>query len=221
MKKIMIWAVLLCLLLSACAQQNETQPTSNKVTTLPSDLWISDFDTIIFNNIDSYNQFVQVADLPDNFVYYESLMVFGEFESMEILSSTIYDYLEADYSECFYTFCDEKGNKLQLWVGVERTKVTTIDSEHMGDMRVIDPLGDVKTGSVFRNDVEYKYNGGKLRCISWESNGIPFTLGTEVEGDIFYPEDGPLTIVHELLHTDTNKAAMEKINTALENPAVK
>ena len=218
MKKLIIWAALLCLLLTACTQQNT--PTGS-VTTVPSDPWISDHDFLALEDMDSYKKFIQAADLPDNFVYYESLTALGEFNGLLILSPKTDDYEALEYSEYVYLFQDANGYELTLWVGSERTEKAPVASEYQGDMRVISTTGEALTGSVFRNGVEYRYHGGKLSYISWESNGIPFTLGTDTKAEGFYPKDGPLTFVQELLHTDTNKAAMESFKTALEKPAVK
>ena len=218
MKKLIIWAALLCLLLTACTQQNTD---AGSVTTAPSDPWISDSDFLELDDMDSYKQFIQAADLPDNFVCYDALSMFGEFDGLIILSQKVDNYLADDYSEYLYSFLDANGNELNLWVGSERTEKAPVASEYQGDMRVISTTGEALTGSVFRNGVAYRYHGGKLSYISWESNGIPFTLGTDTKAEGFYPEDGPLTFVQELLHTDTNKAAMESFKTALEKPAVK
>lgn len=217
MKRLIIWAALLCLLLTACTQQNT--PTGS-MTTAPSDPWISDFDFLELDDMDSYKQFIQAAELPDNFVYYESLTALGEFDGLLILSPKTDDYEALEYSEYVYLFQDANGYELTLWVGDERTAQTPVASEYRGDMRVFSSAGEKLTGSVFCNDIEYRYNGGNLSYISWESNGIPFTLGTDTKAEGFYPEDGPLTFVQELLHTDTNKAAIESFKTALEKPAV-
>ena len=218
MKKRMIWAVLLCLLLTACAQQNT--PTGS-MTTAPNDPWISDYDYLELDDMDSYKQFIQEADLSDSFVPYESLTMLGEFKGLLILSPKTDDYEALEYSEYVYLFQDANGYELTLWVGSERTEKTPVASEYQGDMRVISTTGEELTGSVFCNGIEYRYNGGKLSYISWESNGIPFTLGTDTKVEGFYPEDGPLTFVQELLHTDTNKAAIESFKTSLNTPAVK
>ena len=218
MKRLIIWAALLGLLLTACTQQNTD---AGSVTTVPSDPWISDHDFLALEDMDSYKKFIQAADLPDNFVCYDALSMFGEFDGLIILSQKVDNYLADDYSEYLYSFLDANGNELNLWVGSERTEKAPVASEYRGDMRAISTAGEKVTGSVFRNGVEYRYHGGKLSYISWESNGIPFTLGTDTKAEVFYPEDGPLTFVQELLHTDTNKAAMESFKTALEKPAVK
>lgn len=218
MKRLIIWAALLCLLLTACTQQNTD---AGSVTTVPSDPWISDHDFLALEDMDSYKKFIQAAELPDNFVCYDALSMFGEFDGLIILSQKVDNYLADDYSEYLYSFLDANGNELNLWVGSERTEKAPVASEYQGDMRVISTTGEALTGSVFRNGVEYRYHGGKLSYISWETNGIPFTLGTDTKAEVFYPKDGPLTFVQELLHTDTNKAAMESFKTALEKPAVK
>lgn len=232
MKKLIIWAALLCLLLTACAntpaspQMNAGQPTTVSTTT-SLDGQPSRSPGLTINGLDEYNEFVEQADLPEDFVRYESLTQFGEFRTLVIFSQKTGEYSAKDYSNYMYSFVDEKSNTLHLDVGHRndgfKEMLTPTESKYWGDMQTGDPTMDYyKHGLVIvRNGVEYIYLSNHLDLIAWEVDGIPFILSTSCEGDIFYPEDGPLTFVQELLHTDTNKAAMESFKTALEKPAVK
>ena len=98
----------------------------------------------------------------------------------------------------------------------------TVESKYWGDMQTGDPTIYKQAVTIDRNGVSYLYTRNKLYIIAWETDGIPFMLSTDCWFDQgFYPEDGPVTFVQELLHTDTNKAAIERFEAALEKPAVK
>ena len=85
MKKIIIPALLLFLLLTACApntnptQTSGTQSASSSVTTLPTGSVHITQRLNGFYTYDEYRKFVEETELPDNFVYYENLTAFGPF----------------------------------------------------------------------------------------------------------------------------------------------
>ena len=231
MKRLIIWAALLCLLLTACAntpaspQMNAGQPTTVSTTTF-YDPKPCGSPGLSRYGVDEYNEFVDHADLPEDFVHYENLTHLGEFRSLIIFSQKIDKYTAKDYSNYMYSFVDEKGTVLYLNVGPQNKEVfklvETVESKYWGDMQTGDPTMYKQAVTIDRNGVSYLYTRNKLYIIAWETNGILFMLDTSSWFDQgFYPEDGPLTFVQELLHTDTNKAAMESFKTALEKPAVK
>lgn len=231
MKKLIIWAALLCLLLTACAntpaspQMNAGQPTTVSTTT-SLDGQPSRSPGLTINGLDEYNEFVEQADLPEDFVRYESLTQFGELRTLVILSQKTGEYSAKDYSNYMYSFVDEKGTALSLKIGYMdvafRELLEPVESKYWGDLQPGDSTIEKNNVIIVRNGVEYIYLWNRLYAISWEIDGIPFMITTDCEDkDVFYPEDGPLTFVQELLHTDTNKAAMESFKTALEKPAVK
>ena len=72
MKKLIIWAALLCLLLTACAhtpaapQMNAGQPTTASTTTsLNGQASTANY---LYISVDFYKEFVEQADLPEDFV---------------------------------------------------------------------------------------------------------------------------------------------------------
>ena len=226
-KKTIIPVLLLCLLLSACGQNaNPTQPTtsappSSSSTTLPTGLSGGEIPLLCLVGMDSYKKFVELADLPENFVYYESLTDFGELDSLVILSMALDEYQAEDYSKYLYNLIDENGNELDLFVGVEPSDKPLSNLNYWGDMRAAGHVITERVKRISQNGVEYLYIDYSLSYIEWVSNGIRFSLHADAKDEAFYPEDGPLTIVQELLHTDTNKTAVERFEAALNTPAVK
>lgn len=230
MKKWIVF-IAICLLLTACAhtpaspQMNSTQPTTVSTTTFYDPKPCRSPGLSIYG-VDEYNEFIKYADLPEDFVHYESLTHFGEFEGLVIFSQKIDKYTAKDYSNYMYSFVDEKGTVLYLNVGPRNKEVfklvETVESKYWGDMQTGDPTIYKQSVMIDRNGVSYLYTGNKLYIIAWETNGILFMLDTSSWYDQgFYPEDGPLTFVQELLHTDTNEAAIESFKTSLNTPAIK
>lgn len=225
----LIFVLAVCLLLTACAsttnptQPTTTQPTTNKNNTGSADLSVCK-PTETYKTMEEYKQFIEQTDLPESFVYYEDLTQFGEFWLL-VCTAERNDYNFNDpsrYSEGMYILKDEAGTLLGLDFGQAPSDVPIVESKYWGDMQAgYELIGRESPVRVIRNGISYLYLGSGLYSVSWESNGIKFCLTTDVKGEVFYPKDGPLTIVHELLHTDTNKAALEKINAALETPVVK
>ena len=136
MKKIVICALLLCLILTACGQitpqeqLNGVLNTTTGVTTISTtepktDLNINEggeLPLFACYSWDEYIKFVSTTTLPDDFVLYEELRQIGNFQSLILLSYLYY----GDFSSYLYGFEDEEGkmNRSLLDVGGEILSVS-------------------------------------------------------------------------------------------------
>ena len=131
---------------------------------------------LTMSTYDEYLSFISSAELPSNFVYFDFIDRFGEFDTLVILSR-----IESrDYSSYIYGF----ENGLGLYVYHNRTMEGEIAKEegygltftsdvNKSDMRIIES-GEKKM--FLENGFLYTYIQGTLSSIKWQSDGILFVL---------------------------------------------
>lgn len=124
--------------------------------------------------LDGYDEYLsglESLDLPNNFVYYDSICQFGVFDAFVVGLG--------DYSKYIYFLIDDSGNELTLYI--EEHSDETISSENIvmnissNDMRFLDTKSQ-KNSAYFQGDLKYCYVYGNLLSVEWVQNGLKFTL---------------------------------------------
>lgn len=162
---------------------------------------------------DEYIEFIEGRELPEEFVTYEMLKVFGEFDGLVMLCKVEY----GDYSFSFYSFIDEAGIDYHLYVDCGRIGPTAdplpvIENVNTSNMR---RRSETDKGRYIYNGVEYAYVNGVLLSISWELDGRKFILYND-GGLGLYPEDINETIVGRLMNTQNVESVMAEIAASLQ-----
>lgn len=146
-----------------------------------------------FEKYGDYKKFLEDADLPENFVAYDDIAHFGEFESFVCLS----DAREGDYSQSFYNLKDDSGQSLGLYVYTkprETENADIIDNVDSDDLRHI---SGGASGVYTLFDVDYRYVSGELLSMTWVKNGVEYVLiGDSMLSD--YPQNAN-TVVSKML----------------------
>ena len=227
MKKIVICALLLCLILTACGQitpqeqLNGVLNTTTGVTTISTtepktDLNINEggeLPLFACYSWDEYIKFVSTTTLPDDFVLYEELRQIGNFQSLILLSYLYY----GDFSSYLYGFEDEEGNEFSLYVKDEEWKDFGHPTvEHTGDMRTV-AIGEAC--QVVNNGIIYNYLSGRIYTVKWTHNGKYFTLVFENTKEKL--ADGTSDFIQKILNSNTAEAAMQTFVASMESAAVK
>ena len=157
---VMIWALIAVLLLSACTQNAPAEPSPSVPPVFV------DRVTPELKTLDEYNRFVESCDyLPDNFVHYNALEMFGEFRMFQYYVSGTKEtgpYL-------YYTrTCLTDANGFNIVVKA------LYNAEEVGHIRYKEPLpfdetvADMRThpsgenGTVYRDGINYVYYKGCL-----------------------------------------------------------
>ncbi len=193
----------------ACGDSSQTTNTDIKQNNEPasSDVY-GDKASLRFDAYEDYLKFVRSADLPDNFVKYETFSQFGEFESLVCAPSYGYDRYN-------YSIID-KDTGLQLTMYIDHRESITLDSQSQpaskvneNDMRRIPKDG----GRVFtQSSVQYKYVNGSLNSINWISDGILYTI----HGDLYKCKLDSSSALSKLLKLDTAAEAVASVKMPSE-----
>ncbi len=133
--------------------------------------------SISLQTYDTYKEFIEQNDLPEEFVEYEQLKAIGSFNSLVFLS----DARNSDYSEYMYGFSESSKNTVFLTIvpsSKENTSVIStplsIDDIDQSDMRF---TKNKEVSGIFKIDnLSYKYIKGTLLSIMWEKNDLRYTL---------------------------------------------
>lgn len=152
---------------------------------------------------DEYVQFTKTEKLPEYFVSYEDVSEFGEFEGFVCLSNSRH----GDYSSLLYSFVDETGTKVGMYVyyrplreSAEDTEKPILAAENISasDMR----SAQVTEACRFLHDgIEYSYYpSGKLHAIKWFCGDIQYILHEDLNT---YPVTDKPTAISKMLNLET------------------
>ncbi len=180
--------LLLCIILclSSCNKEEpnvgiETSPeatskSSEENTTLKPqkhDLVISQKTVEAYED---YQALLDSADLPDKFVSYEQIRMFGDFRSVWFQTKNS----QVDYKICAYRLTDETGFEYSLSVylqnnleGIVASNPTCVVNINENDMR---RLNTEESGHYDYNNLVYVYHLGLLKSINWEIDGVTYRL---------------------------------------------
>lgn len=174
----------------------------------------------------SYCSLISFYKLPANFVTYEEIAAFGEFNYFHTLQSYLDEGVIPEYS---YSLKAESGEifKITITEGVTSLgagaggQITQLQSN---DLRTIDMTGLSGGSKYIRiDDVFYVYTKGSLSYVQWEYDGLIFTLRTIPVVNNLSPwtAEGLSPVICNLLYVDTVGDAMETFKASMEAAAVK
>ena len=205
---------------------SDTTPSdTNPTDTDPGDLIPDEiqkpnieYPDVSFYSKEAYTEFLNSAELPDNFVSHDKIDDIGDFDALVFLSDA---YHLRDYSWYMYGLVDSKGFEITLYVDhrdqVLSTK-TPVSNVNKTDMRLL-PDASENVCVYVSNNMEYTYISGKLHSISWETQNITYTLcasGTPMLSD--YPLTDS-TFVGKMLNTETAPQSLNDVfNTPTQDP---
>ena len=178
---------------------------------------IIEYPQLYFYSKEEYTEFLNSADLPDDFVSHNKIDAIGDFDALVFLSDA---YHLHDYSWYMYGLVDSTGFEITLYVDprdqVLSTK-TPVSNVNKTDMRLL-PDASENVCVYVSNNMEYTYISGKLHSISWETQNITYILcacGTPILSD--YPHTDS-TFVGKLLNTETAPQALNDVFNAPTDP---
>ena len=173
----------------------------------PVDPGIGETPAHTIESYEDYCAYLQTADLPAEFVPYETISPLGEFHHIVFLSG---GHLLSDYSHYMYTLVDASGTELILYVeyhrnGPELTPLPIIDDINPQDMR--HPIVSQR-GRYLHEGLEYTYISTGLLSITWEDQGRIFTLYAD---DLSSYPDRTDTLAGKLMDLSQVKEALSAI----------
>ena len=198
MKKsvLVIWVLIIALFLSACVQNDTTEPNPTN-----ADVFI---DRVIptCRTLEAYNAWVEGCTyLPDNYIHFSELEHFGEFGRYAYWVSATEEITPYLYHGIYYV-TDANGVEFSITGNYNAAPInyreTLTFDETVPDMRN-HPSG--KSGTVYRDGINYKYNKGKLMDIIVVIDGLEIVFGQSA--DLYdYPMSGEDTPLKRLLSAD-------------------
>lgn len=175
--------------------------------------------TVGIFSLEEYNNFVKTTELPDNFIYWEKLSQLGEFKSIVFTSDA---YYKKDYSCYLYSFIDETGIEISMYVYSDtsehhfetyKNQYYSVDEINSPDMRNID-ITD-KTCVYYNKNLLYTYVGGELSSITWVYEDIEYVLCMiSGKGNLCNYPNIDFTLAGKLLNRDkADKALNDFLNS--------
>ena len=214
-KKLTIIILLCCLCLAICScnmnalnevnQDDSTQTNTNnlpKETVNPQD---GERPLLTFETENEYMKFLNLVEMPANFVSYDEIVAIGAFNGLVFLS----DAYTNDYSSYMYSLVDSEDFEITLYVDHNDAKESTETSVSKVTSTNMRLLSDTSDGVYVFDDIKYQYVSGKLLSISWKTQNINYTLCST--GKLML-SDYPLaesTFVGKMLNSNT---ALQSLN---------
>lgn len=163
--------------------------------------WDPDFDTPID----------QFFNIPDNFVYYEQISQFGEFDEL-----SFYKVYKDDYIKRYdYDLIDANGHKISISISHNReyylNEIPLLSEKHVNPRNMIDTTSDSSARREYIYEgIRYIYPNGanRLQCIEWCADGLFYR--------IFVPKDitfDNTTALGKLLNLNTAKEIIPNAET--------
>ena len=225
MKKIviLITVFLMTVGLVSCATESNTQIKETGATTFINNTEQSetieptiDYPLIDFETLNELEKYLQENEMPSDFVTYDMLSVFGDFDGLVILENALKPPYQ--YKEYMYSFLNvEQRFSMYVYHDYEKEKdphyveLPTISEMPSEDMRYA-PEG-VTRGCYYVNDMEFGYVNGGLYWICWYGkNNVYFSFVFEDFGrDKAYDIDNEL--IKGLLNQNTIEASKAALDT--------
>jgi len=202
MKKIItvsLVAVLLLIGLSTSASAMEVPPYS-------------------IDTFEEYQKFIKENDLPKDFVYYESVSMFGPYKYLTFYTMFT-PYFDGDADEYQYTFEVEKKEEASFsggYIDLQIQNEYDDDSKYGRKKSIETDVDDLLY--VNESNVYYVFEGaiytygksGDLTAIKWENNGKLYTLAPINFKDNLFPPD---SVVGKLLDKGTAPEVIEMLKS--------
>ena len=176
--------MIVCVAMMTCACESNSE--SNVPYTNQTESLIVDRPLFTIEDYEEYLSFLELTDLPADFVTFDSLQIFGSFENFVDLT----DLLNSDepYNCYSYSVIDENGYRYSIDVSREERLVTSDvlnrDDINLSDMRI---LSSKQRGVYTINGFTYRYVNGRLSSIRWYSQGMHYALFISAKDFEDYP----------------------------------
>jgi len=190
------------LLLTACSASQPQETTLEAVpeSTANEQVCYEPYRTFLKKY--EYDEFMNTAVFPKNFITYEDIQILGEFDFSVI-------YFD-DYSEYFYSLRDANSVGFILYIDQNEqptlsTKQQLFSLDGMTSMCSLPESMKDQGYSYSRGNLTYNYAAGKLIGINWNDKSTYFKLYGDLDT---YPTSGKKTIMSQLLSlSDTDALA--------------
>lgn len=170
------------------------------------------------NSYEDYQQLIEENDLPEDFVYYDSVSMFGEFIKLEFYAMFT-SYFTGDTT--YYRYVFETEGSAPTLGGCEfmylsiKSEYSDFDkywgySEIEIDEEEIFCIQEGKKYCIFDEAVYVYGKEGYLIAINWENDGKLFSLDFNFQEILSYPPD---SIVGKLLNKNTAPEVIEMLKT--------
>ena len=192
MKNRIITLMLFCIVLCLCScnelkvgniitsqiitSQQDKEATTNKGEESKVTRYDLVYDPKIIESYKEYQMILESGNLPNNFVRYEQVSVFGDFGGVVFLSDTY----EGQYNFYAYILMDESGFEYTLHIYLDNSLEGTVEDNpthvvniNENDMR---RLNNEESGHYDYNNLIYEYRSGLLESINWEIDGVTYIL---------------------------------------------
>ena len=160
-----------------------------------------DMPSLIIDSESDYQKFMaQCKELPENFVAYEDLAIFGAFQ---VLTFSVF----GDYEYYLYTLKDSTGFVLQISVDHtpnqnESVQILAFESNAQDLRRYSSGNEGLEVYS--KGELRYYYASGDLIRISWVQDQIEYCVMGGFEADLSaYPQNATDTVLSGLLSYQT------------------
>lgn len=185
-----ITLILACGLLAGCM--------AHKTTDAASDNHRKPAPGISLHNYNEYLEFIENTELPQDFLYYESIRHFGTFEflycELGCSDRLYYDYRMTDDAGFTASYIINDTNDIDL----SNTTILSDTEVNLSDMRRIE--NDDGPCTYIAYGIHYRYSFGCLMSIQWYRNGVYCVLQCSPQ----YISDHPLdsTAIGQLLNIE-------------------
>lgn len=162
---------------------------------------------LTFESENEYAEFLDLNEMPNNFVTYDEIKTIGIFECLVFLS----DAYAEDYSSYMYSLVDSEGFGITLYVDHNQGVLSNSDSVsnlHGTNMRM---LSDTRSGVFISEGLKYQYISGELFSISWKTQNINYTLCAFGEAMLSKYPISESTFVGKMLNSNTSTQAFDTV----------
>ena len=170
-----------------------------------------------FNSLEEYQEFVKETELPENFVYYESVSMFGDFDGSQLsnvfsnvppLNLSVYEYFLTVKTMC----SNEDSKNLFLTVADSFYFKGLLDATPI-EIDTNDLTVAVKSDGYTQyklNNLTYIYSSdGGLHIICWKNEGLWFFLNPRLDKNTYLSS----SLVGKLLDKSTAPEVIEILTT--------
>ncbi|MBO5882924.1 MAG: hypothetical protein J6Q78_00780 [Clostridia bacterium] len=170
-------------------EKNQTDESQNENGDNKNPGVSSDDGGFSLNNYEEYLMYIENTDLPEDFVYYDDIKQFGEFNGLAAPQG-IYPDSDGIIGYGFDLIYNGKRITLKVVNALDIRLEELFEEDDiqvdLSDMRY--PISG-KTGIVIHNDIRYIYLEGELYLIRWYENGWSYTINTLYRDVTDFPDN--------------------------------
>ena len=176
-----------------------------------------DLAMLRINSYEEYQEFIEKSDLTGDFVYYESISMFGEFDYLEFPGMYKLYGFDADglqYGGYNYRLTvnekdvsSDKNRTISINIMPLYTYDDLFGKESLIDVKTDDLSVSSKPGYYVFNEAVYVYSSNTVSSIRWENNGILYSIYPKVSKNEFNPD----SVIGKLLNKNTAPEVIEML----------